>query len=256
MGEDGCLKIGDFGLSRPEAAPTTPPDTTCSGADEQEDPLSPPVEELFDAAIIPRPDQPNSDGHTTGVGTASYASPEQLQGRRYGLRSDLFSLGLVLLELCCSFTTTHERAAAFQSMRSPNGAAPAHLAKRSPAIAALAELLCRTVPEKRPCASEALEKLDRLIGSCGCRACGGGRARAGSGAGSSGSGNESDDSSDARLREELAAKTRKVEEQVNCNYLLRHVCFLLVYRRCLRIEFSFSIAHCVPSSVGLHLWVK
>lgn len=169
---------------------------------------------------------PQSECHTTGVGTASYASPEQLQGRRYGVRSDLFSLGLVLLELCCCFTTTHERADAFQSMRRPDGSAPPHLSKRSPAIARLAELLCRTVPEQRPSAAEMLEHLDALDGKCGCDGCpggipfgadrkggrsGSGNLRGGGGGGIGGHGHGHPD--DSGLREELAAKTRKVEEQ-------------------------------------------
>lgn len=213
MGEDSCLKIGDFGLSRPEA-----PSASSTPSSEDSPPSS--DEELSDidtaaAAIVPRPGRAyDREGHTTGVGTASYASPEQLQGRRYGLRADLFSLGLVLLELCCCFTTTHERAAAFQSMRSADGSAPAHLAGRSPAIAALADKLCRTVPEKRPSSSEALEIVDQLIAKCGCRVCIKERANRSGSRSPASDGHESDGSVDARLREELAAKTRIVEEQV------------------------------------------
>lgn len=227
VGEDDCLKIGDFGLSRTEATmaaaaaaaaesePEPEPEQEAEDATgAQRSPRFPPAsaaqeaEDLLDpleAAIVPRrPSDPSSEGHTTGVGTASYASPEQLQGHQYGVRSDLFSLGLVLLELCCRFTTTHERAAAFQSMRRQDGAAPCHLAERSPAIAQLAELLCRTVPEQRPSAAEVLERLDALDGHCGCPGCpGGGRGV-----------QDSKESGDVRLREELAAKTRKVEEQV------------------------------------------
>lgn len=206
MGEDGCLKIGDFGLSRTEAAAA---DATASAS------IAGGTDPLLREAIVPRPAR--GEGHTTGVGTASYASPEQLQGRQYGVRSDLFSLGLVLLELCCCFTTTHERADAFQSIRHPDGAAPAHLTSRSPAIAQLAELLCRTVPEQRPSAAEVLERLDALGGSCGCDGCPGsaGLRRMGFN-GRSGSAGDLEDVGDVRLREELAAKTRKVQEQVRC----------------------------------------
>lgn len=218
MGEDGCLKIGDFGLSRPDCDEPK----SASPADRDSDQTHSAQDEA--TIIVPlvgrnthkNPDNghhhsgtASGDGHTTGVGTASYASPEQLEGRRYGLHTDLFSLGLVLLELCCCFTTTHERAAAFQSMRDPNGAAPVHLAERSPAIAGLAELLCRTTVERRPSAAEALEKLDRIMGQCGCRGC---RGAVGAGIGG---GYDSEGSEDARiLREELAAKTRIVEQQV------------------------------------------
>lgn len=225
MGEDGCLKIGDFGLSRTEAtiaaatavAGAEPEDSTSAEGDPRVHP-APAAHEVevedLEAAMVPRhPSDAGSEGHTTGVGTASYASPEQLQGHQYGVRSDLFSLGLVLLELCCRFTTTHERAAAFQSMRRADGEAPSHLAERSPAIAQLAELLCRTATEQRPSAAEVLERLDAMDGLCGCRDCPGGVFGGGRGGGGWG-GHESEESGDVRLREELAAKTRKVEEQV------------------------------------------
>lgn len=220
VGDDGCLKIGDFGLSRTEAAIAAglagDDDGAAAAAAATAAAATPDPQE---AAIVPRGrNPPQSECHTTGVGTASYASPEQLQGRRYGVRSDLFSLGLVLLELCCCFTTTHERADAFQSMRRPGGSAPPHLAKRSPAVARLAELLCRTVPEQRPSAAEMLEQLDAMDGRCGSEGCPGGipfgcdqkGGRSGSGDVRGGAGGHPDDSG---LREELAAKTRKVEEQ-------------------------------------------
>lgn len=226
VGEDDCLKIGDFGLSRTEAAIAA----GLAGDDDDDAAASTTATATAAAAAAPAPQEaaivprarnpPQSECHTTGVGTASYASPEQLQGRRYGVRSDLFSLGLVLLELCCCFTTTHERADAFQSMRQPGGSAPPHLAKRSPAVARLAELLCRTVPEQRPSAAEMLEHLDALDGRCGCDGCPGGipfggdrrGGRSGSGdlRAAAAAGGHPDDSG---LREELAAKTRKVEEQ-------------------------------------------
>lgn len=197
VGEDDCLKIGDFGLSRTENATAM---------------------EDSEAAIVPR--LPRHEGHTSGVGTASYASPEQFEGRRYGVRSDLFSVGLILLELCCCFATLHERADVFRAMRHPEGAAPAHLRVRSPFIADLAELLCRTDPELRPSAAEVLERLDALDGRCGCHGCPGnhGNCSSGSYGGSTdcegGGVVETDEPGDTRLRRELAEKTRKVEEQV------------------------------------------
>lgn len=222
VGEDGCLKIGDFGLSRTEvtAGLSSDDDSSSNSASATATATAAVNPDPLEAAIVPRRrNPPQSECHTTGVGTASYASPEQLQGRRYGVRSDLFSLGLVLLELCCCFTTTHERADAFQAMRQPGGSAPPHLAKRSPAVARLAELLCRTVPKERPSAEEMLEMLDDMDGRCGCEGCPGGitggadrrGGRSGSGDVSGGGSGHPDDSG---LREELAAKTRKVEEQV------------------------------------------
>ena len=300
VGEDDCLKIGDFGLSRTEAVIAAGvgaedddecPDaaaaaaataafeapTTSAAEQQQRQAAVAAVARPDQAALVPRllPPPPrvlgreDEEGHTTGVGTASYASPEQLQGRQYGVRSDLFSLGLILLELCCCFTTTHERADAFQAMRRPRGgdgggggggAAPAHLAARSPAVAELAELLCRTDPELRPSASELLERLDALGGGFGCgspdcpgiahpggdsRGSPGGRSLSGSGRGGGwgavgGGGEEGSatETGDVRLREELAAKTRKVEEQVRSSvifplfsvfFLFRTFCLLVFF---------------------------
>ena len=48
---------------------------------------------------------------------AFYASPEQSVSKVYGPRSDVFSLGLVFLELLCDFETEHERADGFATVR-------------------------------------------------------------------------------------------------------------------------------------------
>eukprot|EP00977_Amphora_coffeiformis_P004488 scaffold965_cov158-Amphora_coffeaeformis.AAC.12 len=57
------------------------------------------------------------DPLTAGVGTASYASPEQVASRSYGKEADIFSVGLILLELLCCFCTEHERIQTFHDCR-------------------------------------------------------------------------------------------------------------------------------------------
>lgn len=57
------------------------------------------------------------DPLTAGVGTASYAAPEQVTSRTYGNEADIFSLGLMLLELLCTFSTEHERMQTFHDCR-------------------------------------------------------------------------------------------------------------------------------------------
>lgn len=54
---------------------------------------------------------------TQGVGTSSYAAPEQLKSQSYGTEADIFSLGLILLELFSSFDSEHERAKIFHDCR-------------------------------------------------------------------------------------------------------------------------------------------
>jgi serine/threonine protein kinase len=74
--DTGVVKVGDFGLSREstdkgnEATPNTP--------------------------------MPLGDGtdNTAGVGTRSYASPEQMSGSDYDSSTDVYSLGIILFELC------------------------------------------------------------------------------------------------------------------------------------------------------------
>ena len=54
---------------------------------------------------------------TAGIGTRSYAAPEQLTTNTYSTAADIFSLGLILLELVCCFETEHERLHNFQQCR-------------------------------------------------------------------------------------------------------------------------------------------
>ena len=98
-------------------------------------------------------DSPLARNHTTGVGTASYAAPEQLaKGAAYGAPADVFSLGLVLFELATPLGTAMERAKAFQALRSRDPA-PA-LRDAPPAVAALVRRCCALRPADRPTAAE------------------------------------------------------------------------------------------------------
>jgi len=49
------------------------------------------------------------DDHTAGVGTRSYASPEQMSGSDYDSSTDIYSLGIILFEMCYRMTTGMER---------------------------------------------------------------------------------------------------------------------------------------------------
>jgi serine/threonine protein kinase len=68
--------------------------------------------------------------HTSGVGTESYAAPEQLRGGMLTARSDVFSLGVLLFELLCPFETGMERATRFEELK--RGTLPSALVKEYP----------------------------------------------------------------------------------------------------------------------------
>ena len=137
LSEDGIFKIGDFGLSK-----------------------------LGDFSVDVIQDTANHElanlstfgtnfTHTAGVGTASYASPEQINSSKYGKESDIFSLGLILLELFSVFGTEHERYEAFLNCRQ-EGHVPPTLQEGFPEIAGLILECTQPNPKTRPTAKDIL----------------------------------------------------------------------------------------------------
>ncbi|XP_012878950.1 PREDICTED: eukaryotic translation initiation factor 2-alpha kinase 1 isoform X3 [Dipodomys ordii] len=127
-GPDQQVKIGDFGLA-------------CTD-------------------IIQSTDWTNRDGkgmpvHTSQVGTCLYASPEQLEGSEYDAKSDMYSLGVILLELFQPFGTEMERAAVLTGVRV--GRIPESLSKRCPVQAQYIQLLTRRDASQRPSALQLLQ---------------------------------------------------------------------------------------------------
>ncbi|XP_045669190.1 eukaryotic translation initiation factor 2-alpha kinase 1 [Ursus americanus] len=128
-GSDQQVKIGDFGLA-------------CTDI------------------IQKNTDWIDSDGkrmptHTSRVGTCLYASPEQLGGSEYDAKSDMYSLGVILLELFQPFGTEMERVHVLTGLRS--GQIPESLSKRCPVQAKYIQHLTARNASQRPSAVQLLQ---------------------------------------------------------------------------------------------------
>lgn len=131
--EELLPKIGDFGL-------VTDPNSTF-------------LEATGDATSGHEPDR---DDMTIGVGTTTYAAPEQLSRREYDEKADIFSLGIVFFELLNPFTTAMERALALRDLKEKQTFPPLFL-RRHPKEAALIWSCLARDPSMRPSAWELAE---------------------------------------------------------------------------------------------------
>lgn len=136
-GDDGMFMIGDFGLSK-----MMNDANNHHGVD---------IDLHTNAMILPT--GYCSDIHTAGVGTASYASPEQIESKSYGPAADIYSLGLIILELFSNFTSEHERATAFHACRRDGDLEPG-LKQYFPEVAALILACTNKDCSRRPSARD------------------------------------------------------------------------------------------------------
>ncbi|NXA07103.1 E2AK1 kinase, partial [Sapayoa aenigma] len=97
----------------------------------------------------------NGLAHTSGVGTCLYASPEQLQGSHYDFKSDMYSMGVILLELFQPFGTEMERTEVLTHLR--NGQIPHTFYKQWPTQAKYVKLLTSQRSTDRPSAAQLWE---------------------------------------------------------------------------------------------------
>lgn len=139
-GEEDTFMIGDFGLSR-----------TMRDAS---------LDLHEDAVVFPR--GVNSEAvHTAGVGTAAYASPEQVTTDDYDSSADIYSLGLILLELFSNFTSEHERAKGFNDCRAGRVVAP-WLRQTYPQVSEFILMCTETKPILRPTCSDILSAMEKM----------------------------------------------------------------------------------------------
>eukprot|EP00050_Salpingoeca_kvevrii_P019622 m.88362 g.88362 ORF g.88362 m.88362 type:complete len:620 (-) comp8498_c0_seq3:45-1904(-) len=124
---DFVLKIGDFGLAR-------------NYVQHQDEPPTP--------GVVPSTASSESTPHTSGVGTSTYASPEQLSGSEYDQKSDIYSLGIILFELLVPFSTEMERAIFLRDLR--EGIIPAPVLSEFPKESTFIVWLMAKNPHDRP----------------------------------------------------------------------------------------------------------
>jgi serine/threonine protein kinase len=145
ISEDGTLKLGDFGLARKVNAE---------------------VELSAEQDSMSMSSMTQTNGMSLRVGTARYASPEQREGRKYDAKTDLYSLGLILYELCLSKPATAmqmEREARGRPVRSCLPSAEDWLVRRDhPDVVELMSQLLEWEPTKRPPASKVVARCKEL----------------------------------------------------------------------------------------------
>lgn len=68
--------------------------------------------------------QPEDDKMTGNIGTAYYVAPEVKDGDHYGAKADMYSLGIILFELCYHPLEGMERSVVLNKLRQPNPELP------------------------------------------------------------------------------------------------------------------------------------
>ncbi|OWR41489.1 eIF 2a kinase [Danaus plexippus plexippus] len=93
------------------------------------------------------------------LGTHLYAAPEQLEGQ-CNPKSDMYSLGIILLEMVEPFSTDMERVKTINDLR--KGQIPAHLTANYPKITHIIGKLVQRKPSRRLDTGQLLEELKQL----------------------------------------------------------------------------------------------
>ncbi|CAI5720951.1 unnamed protein product [Peronospora destructor] len=150
------IKLGDFGLSR-YAANVNNLNAPTSLDESQQGPPSAGLRETH-LSMSMWSNMSESNEVTAGVGTYLYASPEQVAGKKYNAKTDIYSLGMILFELCHErFGTTMERYITLRNARDSNFPTDLLAAKRCPEIL---DMLCKLLshdPTARPTADEIVQ---------------------------------------------------------------------------------------------------
>lgn len=150
------IKLGDFGLSRYAANVNL--NASSSLEDSQQGPPS--FNGLRETPLSSSmwSNMSESNEVTAGVGTYLYASPEQVAGKKYNAKTDIYSLGMILFELCHErFGTTMERYITLRDARDSKFPVNLRAAKRCPEILEMLRKLLSHDPTTRPTADEVVQ---------------------------------------------------------------------------------------------------
>jgi len=148
MGDSEEVKIGDFGLSRKSSSARKEASCDDESSEQKDD----------DSAV--------DQEITTQVGTSSYASPEQMDGSYYDSSTDVFSLGIILFELCYPMYTRMERFKVLEGIRKRVFplAWKATVAKQFSSINEILTSMLSRVPQERPSAADVANHIESLLG--------------------------------------------------------------------------------------------
>jgi serine/threonine protein kinase len=138
---DGRVQLGDFGLAKMLGQFSQQP----AGSDVQAPTMSLAIPKALDL-------------HTRGLGTPSYASPEQLAGGTYGVEIDVYALGVILMELLCPVQTQMERAELMEQLRQSRRL-PSLTEAAFPAVSKLALAMTHPDPKRRP----TIQQIDQAL---------------------------------------------------------------------------------------------
>lgn len=162
--EGGAIKLGDFGLSRYATNVNLQP-SGCAG-DESSANMEASTGERRSSSVWQEFSLTNNNESleiTAGVGTYMYASPEQVAGKRYNAKTDMYSLGMILFELCHPpFVTTMERVTTLRKARESIFPSEFVWYKRCPELISVLQRLLSENPMDRPGANALVEWCEEL----------------------------------------------------------------------------------------------